>query len=240
MADINLKYDVFIEGELMDLCCPSDKAIYEDGWHTWFNDPEITQFIQQGVFPNTINDQLEFLESVRKKRDRILTLIRPKGLDRIVGVASLSSIDFVQRKADFAMVIGNRTYKARYKQLIGMEAKCKLIEHAFEVVGVERILGGQATELAMWQRWQVLFGYRIEGFQREAFRKGRKVYDVFLTSVLLEDYLRLKELRGGSLWPGAERLMQLIKMLPKETFEQKIKRILDDEWKAYYESLTLA
>ncbi len=227
------RYEVFIKGEIMDLCCPSEKAIQEDGWHRWFNDQEITRYLAQGVFPNTAQDQQEYLESVRKNRDRILLLIRPKGLDKIVGVVSLSSIDYRQRKADLAMVIGERKYNSPYKQLIGMEAKCRMMEHAFEVVGVERIYGGQVTELALWQKWQVLFGYRIEGVQRKAFRKGHKAYDVYITSVLLEDYLRIKELRNGSLWPGAERMMKLIRQLPKKSFEQRILEVLDEEWGKY-------
>ncbi len=233
------KYEMFIKGEIMDLCCPTEKAIYDDKWHSWFNDPKTTRFLNQGIFPNTIEDQLDYLESMRKNKGRILLLIKPKELEKIVGVASLSNIDYRHRKADFAMVLGNRNYKARYKQLIGMEAKCRMIEHAFETVGLERINGSQVAGLSMWQRWQVLFGYRIEGIQRKAFRKGHKVYDVFITSVLLEDYLKLKKLRNGSFWPGAERLMQLIKLLPKESYDRIIEEILNQAWSKYYNALSL-
>lgn len=234
------KYEIFIEGELMDLCCPSERAILEDGWHTWFNDPKITRYIKQGMFPNTAGDQLEYLEQVRKDKNRVLLLIKPKGLEKVVGVASLSGVDFVAKSADFAMVIGNRDFKAKHKELIGMEAKCRLIEHAFEVMGLERIGGAQATDLRLWQKWQVLLGARIEGVQRNYFRKGYNTYAAFFTSILLEDYLKLKELRDGSFWPGAKRLMELIKMLPKESFDQKIEKKLNEEWNSYYNSLTLA
>lgn len=234
------KYEVFIEGELMDLCCPTEKAIYEDGWHSWFNDPKITRYLKQGAFPNTMKNQLEYLESLAKNKDRLVLLIKPKNLNKIVGVASLSSIDFVARMADFAMVIGKRDFKARYKELIGMEAKCRLVEHAFEVMGLERVRGSQASDLRMWQKWQVLLGFRIEGVHRNLFRKGFKVYNAFSASILLEDYLKLKDLRGGSLWPGAKRLMELIRLLPKESFDQKIEKRLNEEWSKYFASLTLA
>lgn len=234
------RYDVFIEGELMDLCCPSEQAIHEDGWHAWFNDPKITRYLDQGVFPNTVKDQMEYLESLRKNKDRVVLLIRPKGLDKAVGVASLSGINFVTRGADFALVIGDRNFKTRYKELIGMEAKCRMIEHAFEVMGLERIGTSQAVDLRVWQKWQVLLGVRIEGVRRDYFRKGLKTCDAFCTSILLKDYLRLKELRNGFLWPGAARMMEMIRLLPKKSFEEEIEKILNEAWAKYYSSLTLA
>lgn len=233
-------YDVFISGELMDLCCPSEAAIHEDAWHTWFNDPVTTRYIKQGLYPNTKQDQLDFLNSVRKNKDRLLLLIRPKGLEKVVGVTSLSGIDHVTRSAMSAMVIGDRNYKAKYKELIGIEARSRLLEHAFDKMGLERVSGSQLTDLRKWQSWQVLFGYRVEGLQREAFRKGQQAHDIFVGSVLLKDYLHIRALRDGNYWPGAKRMMELLRLLPKNGFEQVVEDTLNKEWDKYYSSTTLA
>ena len=63
---------------------------------------------------------------------------------------------------------------------------------------------------------QVLLGYQIEGIRRNIVSKGRYVSDSYITSCLYEDYLRLKELRGGRLWPGRKKMLELIRHLPKQ------------------------
>ena len=143
-------------------------------------------------------------------------MIKPKKSNYFVGVASLSSIDFIQRQCDFAMVIGKQD-NSHDSMFYAMEAKCRITEHAFEAFGVERINSGQVIELIKWQRWQILFGYQIEGILRKKFRKGNKVLDVMMSSCLIEDYLRLKKVRNNSLWPGKKKMFELLKEIPSET-----------------------
>lgn len=219
MTDSN--YEVFLGGELVDLVIPNERAIHVDGWHRWFNDPAIVANLGQGIFPNTVEQQLEFLADLRRSQKRLALMIRPRGEDHVVGVASLSNISFASRQADFAMVIGRKSPSFR-SAFFGMEAKCLMTEHAFEHMGLERINSGQSAALKDWQRWQILFGYKVEGIKRGAFRKGRTVHDVVVSGCLLEDYLAVKEMRGGRLWPGYDRIMDLIRDLPKESLEQKV------------------
>ncbi|MBW8725914.1 MAG: hypothetical protein JF625_12270, partial [Inquilinus limosus] len=44
MADETPRYSVFIEGETLDLCVPSEQAI-TDGWADWFNDAKTTRWL---------------------------------------------------------------------------------------------------------------------------------------------------------------------------------------------------
>jgi len=222
------KYDVFIEGEVIDLCVPSLERWVLDQWYRWFNDQKVTEYLYQGVFPNTIENQEKFYESVTGNDDRIVLLIKPKKQNYFVGVASLSFIDFKQRRCHFAMVIG-RQDNLSDSIFYAMEAKCRMTEHAFENVGVERINSEQVLELIKWQRWQVLFGYQIEGILRHNFRKGNKVWDIMASSCLLDDYLKLKEMRNGSFWPGKSKMLELIKMLPRESTIDRLKNWLDSE-----------
>ena len=99
-------FDVFIEGEVVDLCVPSDEAWVLEQWYHWFNDPETTQYLEQGVYPNTIKSQKKYYESIVDSKDRIVLLIKPKKNDYFVGVVSLSFIDFYRRQCFFSMVIG--------------------------------------------------------------------------------------------------------------------------------------
>ena len=234
----NDSYDVFISGELIDLVVPNERAIYVDKWYAWFNDPKVTAVLDHGIFPNSPQDQEIFLANLRTSKTRIALMIKPKDKPYVVGIASLSNIDLVRRQADFAMVIGrpSPSFKSAF---YGFEAKCLMTEHAFEALGIERINTGQATTLKDWQRWQILLGYKIEGLQRKGFRKGYHTFDCLITSCLLEDYLALKELRGGRLWPGYKKMMELIRFLPQENFPNTISKLILETVDAYYKRVRM-
>ena len=68
--------DVFIQGETMDLCIPTEAFARESSWYSWFNDPSITRFLEQGLFPNTPEEQVEFFNS--QGRDRLILIISNK------------------------------------------------------------------------------------------------------------------------------------------------------------------
>jgi len=228
-------FDVFIEGEVVDLCVPSDEAWVLEQWYHWFNDPETTQYLEQGVYPNTIKSQKKYYESIVDSKDRIVLLIKPKKNDYFVGVVSLSFIDFYRRQCFFSMVIG-RHDNVPDSIFYAMEAKCRMTEHAFEKLGIERINSGQVVDLIKWQRWQILFGYQMEGILRKHFRKGNKSLDVITSSCLIEDYLKIKVIRNGSLWPGKSKLFELLKVLPEVSLIDKMKEWLcrerEEMWKS--------
>ncbi len=232
-------YDVFLAGELVDLVVPNERAIEVDGWHNWFNDQALTRNMEQGMFPNSPERQRRFLEDLRGSKTRIALLIRPKGAREIAGICSLSNISFVTRQADFAMVVARRSGGFR-SNFFGMEAKCLMTEHAFETVGLERINSYQSAALKDWQRWQILFGYKMEGILRKAFRKGHRTHDLNVSSCLLEDYLALKARRDGRLWPGQKQIMELIRDLPKVSLEEKLQEVLTRTVEDHYAKIRQA
>lgn len=228
-------FDVFLAGETVDLCAISDDDWVLDQWYRWFNKPEITKYLSQGVYPNSRKKQKDYYDLLVGSTTRLALLIKPKKHDFYIGVASLSSIDPVLRQCDFAMVIGEKINDAD-SLFYGMESKSLLTEHAFENLGVERINSTQAAELLRWQRWQILFGYQIEGLLRKKFRKGQNVYDVLASSCLLEDYRKIRELRGGVFWPGKAAIFELMKMLPKVTLIDELMAWLPEKQREYYNS----
>jgi len=232
-------YDVFLAGELVYLVVPNERAIHDDRWYAWFNDQELTRNMEQGMYPKSPELQQAYLAELRASQTRLALMIKPKDEDTVVGICSFSKISHVTRQADFAMVVARRT--ASFKStFFGMEAKCLMTEHAFETLGLERINSYQSAALKDWQRWQILFGYKMEGIMRKAFRKGYRTYDLMVSGCLLEDYLALKALRGGHLWPGQERIMGLIRDLPKESLEEKLQKALGTTIDQHYAKLRLA
>ena len=230
------EFDIFIEGEVIDLCVPSDAPWVMDQWYKWFNDSKVTKNIDHGIFPNTREKQRSFFQSFAESNERIVLLIRPKGRDYFVGVANLSNIDYSQRQCDFAMVIGKQD-SLPDSIYYAMETKCRMTEHAFRSVGVERINSGQVMDLIRWQRWQILFGYQIEGISRARYRKGNTLHDMMISACLLEDYLKISEIRNGSFWPGKAKVFELMKKLPKDSAIDRLNAFLLGEranmWDTY-------
>jgi len=229
------KFDIFIAGETIDLCAISDEPWVIDQWYSWFNKPEITRYVSQGAFPSTRSTQKAYFDSIDGSTSRIALLIKPKKHDYFIGVASISSIDHVMRQCDFAMIIGERIGGAD-SLFFAMEAKSRMTEHAFENLGVERVNSGQVIELQQWQRWQILFGFQIEGVLRKKFRKGHKVYDVLTSSCLLEDYLKIRELRGGVFWPGKKAMFELMKKIPEVGLIEELVEWLPLKQQQYFNS----
>ena len=83
------KLDVFIEGELVDLCIPTPEFAKNSEWYSWFNNPETNKYLDQGAFPNTREDELLFYQTEHNRR---LLLVVTDKESVPLGVISLSFI----------------------------------------------------------------------------------------------------------------------------------------------------
>lgn len=228
LTETDKAYEIFIDGETIDLVIPSVRAISRDNWQSWFNDPEITRYIDHGLFPNTPQKQIDFLSSLQEPDcRRLVLLIVPKGVDNAVGVVSLSNINYIHRSAETAVVIGKRP-SAKKSMFWAMEAKARIVQHGFEKIGLRRIGGGQAMPIAVWQNYQLLFGFRPEGVKRASFAKGHEVVDCVSSSCTYEDYLRVKNLRKGNYWPGSANLHRMMRSVPKASIATLVQVAIND------------
>ena len=49
--------DVFIRGEIIDLCIPTIEFSRDSHWYSWFNDPKITKYLEKRVLFHLIANQ---------------------------------------------------------------------------------------------------------------------------------------------------------------------------------------
>lgn len=231
---------VFIEGETIDLIVPTRQIAETSDWHTWLNDPSTTRYNNHGIFPKTRDDQIAYVQAINKPGGSVFALnIATKQDRKLVGVCALQSINYTHRSAEYSACM---TSKGRSRDAIfhGLEAKARMTTHGFERLGLERIYGGQVAALADWQKLILLLGFKPEGHERQAFRKGTEVYDVARNACTLDDYLALKDLRGSDYWPGKRRMMELIRSLPKDSVVDRVKDAIDNELTHYMQSVQLA
>ena len=223
--------DVFIQGETVDLCIPTAEFANESDWYKWFNDKKITRFLEQGMFPNTSAEQVDFFNT-QKKSGRVTFIISNK--EKYIGVISLSSVDLNKKKCDIALVINNALDMKR-SPFIALESMALMTKHAVETMGMKRIEAGQHVELVNWQRRMELIGYKVEGYHQGRFIKGREVSDTVSLACLVEDYDKIVECRG-SLWDTRINMQQRIKKLPKQCYADKL-RVFMKESDEYYDDI---
>lgn len=234
--DINFKELTFLKGELVDLISPVDDPNLLGIWASWFNNPDTTMFIAQGTLVNNRITQKKYLDSILNDPTRLTLLIKPKKINTVIGVASLSLIDNINKECHFSMIIGKKL-DTLDSVFFGMETKALLTEHAFEKLGMNRINSGQVIELLEWQRWQILFGFQIEGILREKFVKGHAKHDLMISSCIYRDYKKIITQRGGKLWPGKKNIYKLLKSLPTKSLIHDLHEWLTHNQEKYFKSV---
>ena len=226
-------YDVFIEGTTVDLCVPTEEIAYHSNWYNFFNQKRITKLLEQGLFPNTREDQVAFLKSEKASRKRLLLLIITKESRLMKGVISLSKINFEKNTADLALVLDDRI-APRSTRLASLESVALITEHAFEVMRLERIYAKQSRSLENWQRRMELLGYRVEGIHKADFYEKRdKKSNSVSIACTVNDYQKILESRG-SLFDSEEAMLRRIKSLPEESAAEQLEKFLENSYREYY------
>jgi RimJ/RimL family protein N-acetyltransferase len=217
----------FYSGETVNLIVPTAQHVDESTWADWFNSQHTSQHTSHAILANTVEDQRAFFLGMRQS-GRFALLITTADDPTPIGVVSLSGIDFRQGTAAIAIVMDTET-DLTPSPFASLEAMAIMTRHAFDVMGLRRVEAGQVyPALRRWTRLLELVGYRAEGFKRASFARGREISDVVVLAALYEDYARLVESRGGTLWPGASGMAKLMRALPKKSFAEQ----LDDATRA--------
>ena len=104
--------------------------------HRWFNDPEVTQFLAR-TFPLYETEEEEWVENLSKSKTSfplgIVTIQDPK----LIGTVGLHEINWQQRTATTATIIGEKDYWGRG---YGTEAKMLLLDFAFNALDLFAVL----------------------------------------------------------------------------------------------------
>ncbi|MCE3047836.1 GNAT family N-acetyltransferase [Helicobacter kayseriensis] len=186
-----MNLEIFLHGETIDLYIPTIEYIKENRLYTWWNNPDITAYLDSGAFPNTLSKQIAYYE---KYLDQDLILLIGNKEKEIIGSIALSSIDYRTKKAELGIIMG-RIF--RKNPLESLESVARITEHAFLKIGLDRVNARQHIGLIHWSNRMSLIGYRIEGIYKNGFVKGKEKADQFHIACSYEDYCRIIANRGG-------------------------------------------
>lgn len=229
-------YENFLDGEIINLCVPNERAITKNGWSEWFNDIKNLTATQHGIFPNNKAKQFSILNSLAIDKSKILLMVCDKSSKDAFGVISLQNIDFQQKSAEVAINI-SKTSKQITSPFATLEAMALITEHAFETVGLKRIYGGQAyPQLASWNKMMEIIGFKSEGIARKSFVRGQNIQDKVFFACHYSFYLKLKASRG-SLWGSLKIIKSAMAKQPKKSFAEKLDKKISKEEKSHFNFL---
>lgn len=220
-GDIN--FSAFLTGKYVYLRPPDiEKDVINGKWFSWLNDKKITRCLGQGVYPNTIEKQIEFVESLKKDTSKVVLCVIDKSNNKHIGVVDISDIDLLNRKATISVFIGEKQSPPE----AALEALALMTEYGFDRLNLNKLNAGQCEGLWRWVNKIELIGYRIEGYTESMLIRDGKIHDGFYTGITAERFYKLRSERNGNIC--TEDINNLASRARKENLAEKIKRFLDD------------
>lgn len=153
-----------------------------------FNDPEMESKVIGWAFPVSKYAQEKWLENHYNDRDYRF-VIEDEEKD-VVGIATLTDIDWKNRKAFHGMKIANTN--KRHKG-IGTDTVMAIMRYAFDELQLNRLDGRWFEDNEASKNMYMKCGWKEEGIRRNYIYKGGRYKNVVETGVLAEDYYRLIE-----------------------------------------------
>jgi RimJ/RimL family protein N-acetyltransferase len=191
-------HPIFLSGKIICLRPPVlPEDVYTGGWHTWFNDPRITEHLEHGVRPISAAEEIEIIDSGSKKSSNLIFAITRTSDQKLIGTISLREINHIQRRAEIGLVLGHDNCPGA-----AIEAMALLTQHAFDRLNLEKLYAGQHEDLWKWVNTLATIGYSIEGFRDSYGYRNGKPYGVILTGVTASHFFALRDRRCGDILMG--------------------------------------
>ena len=175
--------NVFLEGESIYLRPLSIEDV-EGNYAYWLNDQEIVQFNSHGKFPMTVPMLKAFVESTSRATHAVVLAIIDKATDAHIGNISLQAINWQDRNAEIAFLLGERSF---WGKGVMKQAGKLMIDHAFNALNLHRVhCGTSSTNMGM-QKLAIKLGMNEEGVRKEAIYNHGKYHDIIEFGIIREE-----------------------------------------------------
>lgn len=165
------------------------RALQEDDYlklNEWRNNHSITDLLGGNRFFTSPLREKKWVENaVENDRVNLRLAICIKGTNTFVGMVNLTNIDYLNRKAEFSIMIGERS---SFGKGLGTQTTYLMLDHAFEQLNLNKVY---LTVLEINVRAKSLYksvGFRQEGVMRQEVYKNGVYNDMILMSLLKEEY----------------------------------------------------
>lgn len=156
-------------------------ADIDGNYQYWFNNGQIVNNNSHGRFPMTKEKLENYVESASSDSNLLVLAIILKENSVHVGNISLQNINWIDRSAEIAFILGEVEYQGKG---IMYRAGSLLIQHAFNQLNLHRIYCGTLETNEGMIRLAEKFGMEREGRRREAIFKNGKYLDIIEFGIL--------------------------------------------------------
>ena len=175
-----LKKDIFLQGRTIYLRALNEHDIFGN-YSKWLNDLEITKFNSHGRFPMTVEKLLNFVQmSTQSNTSLVMAVVNTENDDHI-GNISLQSINWIDRNAEIAFLLGEKSY---WGKGIMLEAGKLIIKHGFNSLNLHRIYCGTSSQNIGMQKLAEKLEMTIEGIRKEALFNNGTYDDIIEYGIL--------------------------------------------------------
>jgi len=175
--------DVFLEGERIVLRALSTDDI--SSWYAWFNSGKVTENINKGVFPNSRESQADYLRALSKSQTDLQLAITLKEGSELIGVIGIHKIDWLHRRGDISIVIGNEKAWGRG---LATEAIEMMVRHGFEKLNLHKITAGMWATNEGSRRSFEKNGFVLEGTLKENYFFKTSYVDEYRLGIIRKDW----------------------------------------------------
>ncbi len=162
---------------------PLAEADLDGSYMLWFEDQDVCRYNSHGKFFKTKAQFREYLSELGRE-DRVVWAICHVE-DGHIGNISLQEISFIDRTAEFAIIIGDKRHWGRG---VGLLAGKAILSHGFDKLNLERIYCATAATNEGMKKLATAMGMTLEGTRRRhLFLEGSRV-DMLEYGVLREEY----------------------------------------------------
>lgn len=181
-----MKNRVFIEGDNIYLRILCSDDINRNYIH-WFEDKEVCRMNSHYRFPYSEERIKEYIDSVNSSDKQLVLAIIDKKTNSHIGNVSLQNINYINRSAEFAIIIGEKDYWGK-----GMGEKCAqlIISHGFIELNLNRIYCGTLEKNKGMITLAEKIGFKKEGVRRKAEFKSGIYLDIIEFGLLKDEFVK--------------------------------------------------
>ena len=154
-----------------------------ESYLSWFENQEVSKFNSHGKFFKNLEALQDFYNS-QSSEDKVVWAICHQ-LDGHVGNVSLQGMSFINRNAEFAILIGNPEH---WGKSVGLNASKVLLRHGFEKLNLERVYCGTSASNIAMQKLALQLGMVEEGRRRKHLYLNGQWEDVIEYGVLRHEF----------------------------------------------------
>jgi RimJ/RimL family protein N-acetyltransferase len=148
----------------------------------WVNDPKITQFLETGFFPTGSTELEEYIGEKLNDDTTLFLAIIDDDTESHIGNIKLGPINWIHRRADVGILIGDREY---WGQGIATESIRAVVKHAFKNLNIHKL-----TASCYEDNTGSLKAFENVGFKVEGRRPKHAHYDGAYTKLIELGLLR--------------------------------------------------